>query len=119
MLFDNWERLREEHLKSESSSSKEIERLRGIITEKIAEIKQLKSDEHHQKEIFQTQLNEYRDLVAQKNEVIDGLEEELQRRGDRIEQLIEGLEEMRKNISNHNNQVDTAAIYEQEFQRVK
>ena len=47
--------------------------------------------------------------------MIDGLEEELQRRGDRIDQLIEGLEEMRKNISNHNNEVDTAAIYEQEF----
>lgn len=75
MLFDNWERLREEHLKSESSSTKEIERLRNIISEKIAEIKELKSDEHHQKEIFETQLNEYRDLVDKKSEVIDGLEE--------------------------------------------
>lgn len=75
MLFDNWERLREEHLKSESSSTKEIERLRNIISEKIAEVKELKSDEHHQKEIFETQLNEYRDLVDKKSEVIDGLEE--------------------------------------------
>ena len=57
MLFDNWERLREEHLKSESSSTKEIERLRNIISEKIAEIKELKSDEHHQKDLFETQLN--------------------------------------------------------------
>jgi hypothetical protein len=26
---------------------------------------------------------------------------------------------MRKNITNHNNETDTAAIYEQEFERVK
>jgi uncharacterized protein YoxC len=85
----------------------------------MAEIKELKADEHHQKEIFEGQLHEYRDIITKKTEIIDDLEEELQRRSDRIDQLIDSLEEMRKNINNHNNEVDTAAIYEQEFERVK
>jgi hypothetical protein len=35
-------------------------------------------------------------------------------KNDRIEQLSDKLEDMRKNMSHHN-EADTAAIYEQEF----
>lgn len=54
-------------------------------------------------------------------EYIDQLEDELQRKNNKLEQLIDSHEEMRKSIihMNRNNEVDAAAIYEQEFERVR
>jgi chromosome segregation ATPase len=106
--------LKDESYKSEITSNKEIDRLRVIISEKIAEIKEYKADEHHQKQTFDNQLIEYRDIINKKTEIIDDMDEELQKRNDRIDQLIDSLEDMRKNISS-SNEADTAAIYEQEF----
>jgi chromosome segregation ATPase len=118
MLFENWERLKDENEKGEIASSKEFERLRAILSEKLAEIKELRADEHHQKEAFEGQLHDYRQVVRQKEAAIDELEEQLQARNERIEELTDKLEEMRKSIS-HNNEAETAAIYEKEFERVK
>lgn len=84
----------------------------------MAEIRELRADEHHQKEVFEGQLQEYREVITRKTQEMEELEEELQRRNDRIDQLIDSLDEMRKNINSHSEQ-DTAAIYEQEFERVK
>lgn len=62
-----------------------------------------------------------KDIIHKNNEIIDQLDEELQRKTDKIDQLNDNLDEMRRNLThNHNySENDTAAIYEQEFERVK
>lgn len=59
-----------------------------------------------------------KDIIHKNNEIIDQLDEELQRKTDKIDQLNDNLDEMRRNLT-HNSENDTAAIYEQEFERVK
>jgi hypothetical protein len=73
MLFENWERLKDESEKNEIASGKEFDRLRAIISEKMAEIKELRADEHHQKEAFENQLQEYREIIRQKGQIIEEL----------------------------------------------
>jgi len=51
-LIEKWEKMKEESDKTENAMNKEVERLRTIISEKIAENKDLKAYESHNKELY-------------------------------------------------------------------
>lgn len=83
----------------EYSSSKEIDKLKTIINEKIYEIKDLKMEEYQNKEMYEAAILELRANLAKKEDVIDQLEEENQRKIVKIMQLIEYQDELRKAIA--------------------
>ena len=57
MLYDNWEKLKEGACKNEQALQKEIERLGGMLRERVAEVKDMKADEYQTKMLYEGQLN--------------------------------------------------------------
>ena len=81
----------------------------------------MRAEERQQKREWETQEQEYRELLAEKTRLLGESEEELRRAHDKIDHYAENQEELRKNILllQQNQEVNNTAIYEQEFERVK
>lgn len=71
--------------------------------------------------LYQSHLQELREVILDREQTIDSLQAEIQSKNDKLDHLENSLEEMRKNIVliKRNNEIDTAIIYEQEFERIK